>query len=383
MFGSAYDATIKNLNIENVKIEVVQKEYDDGNGGKVYCVGDSVGALVGFAQYNLTVENCRVGYKGCTGVVSGAKSAGGLVGRFYGGKYGDGKWQVVDEEGNFVSNSSNSNPANGPVFTKDHKYYGTLSIKDSTNYLSIGVVGNDKKAGIIGNMGYYGSATVDGCANYGNLIGQYAGGIVGFAGNGTNPANGSTVITDCTNYGEIQGSMSAGGIEGERFVQGLYTVRGCMNYGAVTAAVVDGSDKGTSLSAGGLFGVIGWVSGNFNATVLDSFNYGTVSMVRKEAYVYPGSGGNFNQYNTNLGGMVGFVWSTTTSKLVISGGNAGNVVADMRYPENTTGVHVDKCIGTLGLFTGSAQASIVYPYGELLSAVVPDIQWASAPDANA
>ncbi|MCR5694350.1 MAG: hypothetical protein K6G89_05195 [Clostridia bacterium] len=70
-FGSVYNATIKNVTIEcnvDMTIDNVNKY-----------VGDSVGALVGFASGSyLTIENCVV-----SGSVKGYDGVGGIVGRSY------------------------------------------------------------------------------------------------------------------------------------------------------------------------------------------------------------------------------------------------------------------------------------------------------------
>ena len=68
LFGSTHDATIKNLTV-NANINMV----DDGTH-----LGDSVGAIVGFASGNFTMENCEA-----TGSVVAYDAVGGLVGRTY------------------------------------------------------------------------------------------------------------------------------------------------------------------------------------------------------------------------------------------------------------------------------------------------------------
>ena len=65
LFGAVKDATIKNLTV-NADINMVPAD------GKL---GDSVGAIVGFAKGNFTMENCKA-----TGSVKAHDNVGGLVG---------------------------------------------------------------------------------------------------------------------------------------------------------------------------------------------------------------------------------------------------------------------------------------------------------------
>ena len=68
LFGSTHNATIKNLTVTaNINMS------DDGTH-----LGDSVGAIVGFASGTFTMENCTA-----NGTVVGYDSVGGLVGRTY------------------------------------------------------------------------------------------------------------------------------------------------------------------------------------------------------------------------------------------------------------------------------------------------------------
>lgn len=67
-FGCVYNATIKNLTVE--------ADIDMLNFDKM--LGDSVGAIVGFAYGKLTMENCVA-----TGEIKGYDAVGGLLGRRY------------------------------------------------------------------------------------------------------------------------------------------------------------------------------------------------------------------------------------------------------------------------------------------------------------
>lgn len=79
LFGSVYNATIKDIVMANVNIDLACDE-------KEKVVGDSVGAIVGFAAGNketgVTIENCEV----LSGSIVGYDAVAGIVGRSYSGK---------------------------------------------------------------------------------------------------------------------------------------------------------------------------------------------------------------------------------------------------------------------------------------------------------
>lgn len=79
LFGSVYNATIKNIVMANVNIDLACDE-------KEKVVGDSVGAIVGFAagdkKTGVTIENCEV----LSGSIVGYDAVAGIVGRSYSGK---------------------------------------------------------------------------------------------------------------------------------------------------------------------------------------------------------------------------------------------------------------------------------------------------------
>ncbi len=79
LFGSVYNATIKDIVMANVNIDLACDE-------KEKVVGDSVGAIVGFAagdkKTGVTIENCEV----LSGSIVGYDAVAGIVGRSYSGK---------------------------------------------------------------------------------------------------------------------------------------------------------------------------------------------------------------------------------------------------------------------------------------------------------
>lgn len=79
LFGSVYNATIENIVMANVNIDLACDE-------KEKVVGDSVGAIVGFAAGDkatgVTIEKCEV----LSGSIVGYDAVAGIVGRSYSGK---------------------------------------------------------------------------------------------------------------------------------------------------------------------------------------------------------------------------------------------------------------------------------------------------------
>lgn len=76
LFGSVYNATIKNIVMANVNIDLACDE-------KEKVVGDSVGAIVGYAAgTNVTIDSCKV----LSGSIVGYDAVAGIVGRTYSAK---------------------------------------------------------------------------------------------------------------------------------------------------------------------------------------------------------------------------------------------------------------------------------------------------------
>lgn len=79
LFGSVYNATIKNIVMANVNVDLACDE-------KERVVGDSIGAIVGFAAGDettgVTIENCKV----LSGSIVGYDAVAGIIGRTYSAK---------------------------------------------------------------------------------------------------------------------------------------------------------------------------------------------------------------------------------------------------------------------------------------------------------
>ncbi len=184
-FGSIYGATIKNVKLSNVNIDLA---YDT----KQKLLGDSIGALVGFAYSDddsvpVIIENCQV----VSGKIQGYDAVGGIMGRFY----------------------NKSDKANT----------GYLRMTDCSNAAEI--IAYRRASGVLGYMYYYGQLT--NCTNSGNVTSMpyqkdpakavgddnvtpnmsyyYAAGIA------CTSANKNLVLTNCSNTGVITAELYIGG----------------------------------------------------------------------------------------------------------------------------------------------------------------------------
>ena len=184
-FGSIYGATIKNVKLSNVNIDLA---YDT----EQKLLGDSIGALVGFAYSDddsapVIIENCQV----VSGKIQGYDAVGGIMGRFY----------------------NKSTEANT----------GYLRMTDCSNAAEI--IAYRRASGVLGYMNFYGQLT--NCTNSGNVtsmpyqkdpaVGKdnttpnmnyyYAAGIA------CTSANKNLVLTNCSNTGVITAEKFIGGDE--------------------------------------------------------------------------------------------------------------------------------------------------------------------------
>lgn len=145
LFGSVYNATIKNIVMANVNIDLACDE-------KERVVGDSIGAIVGFAagdSKGVTIDNCKV----LSGSIVGYDAVAGIIGRTY------------------SANTTISNCANAATVTAIRRASGILGFaslqkgatsvaitgcKNSGNVKQTGTPTTDPaEKGQEGNYGYY------------------------------------------------------------------------------------------------------------------------------------------------------------------------------------------------------------------------------------
>ena len=165
LFGYTYQSTIKNLTFENANVTNTE----------LY-----TGILVGDAGYQTTLQNIKISTNKCQ-VIGGKNYTGGIAGSLDGNAY------------------------------------------NCVNYAM--VQGQEDVGGLFGYCDRAGNS-MTACANYGKVTAtsQIAGGLVGYFGSGT--------IQDCANYGNIEGTYNVGGMAG-------YVYKGKMQnvfcYGNVSA----------------------------------------------------------------------------------------------------------------------------------------------------
>ena len=137
LFGSVWNATIKNLKMSNVNIDLI---CDTTN--KV--LGDSVGAIAGFAAgQTCTIENCHV----LSGKISGFDVTAGIIGRVY-----------TKDEGSIKANTAISNCSNAATVTSARRAAGILgytnhslngvSIRNCANKANVTCLNNEVELGI-------------------------------------------------------------------------------------------------------------------------------------------------------------------------------------------------------------------------------------------
>lgn len=191
-FAYVYDTVIKDIKLNNVKIEKAS----------------STGALISGSVYGTTtIDGVEV-----TGVINGT---GDYVGGIIGGR-------ATMDDNDVITIKNCINRATITNTSKSGKTGGIIGHQNSTPY------GQSAK----------GKWMVENCKNYGNITSEFwAGGITG--GTGGN----SSEVSSCVNEGKIQGAEVTGGIVAT--ANSGTTVTGCSNKGDV----VDTKGK-----AGGIIG---------------------------------------------------------------------------------------------------------------------------------
>ncbi|MDE6373915.1 MAG: DUF4988 domain-containing protein, partial [Clostridia bacterium] len=324
LFATTRNATIKNLNVENISIDLTARRF--GEVGAIHnanfnfdVLADSVATFVGYAYGSLSLENLRAGSQNGTDYITNACAAAGIVARVYCGEGTnadgviDGK--TPDENGNYgtlsIKNCVSHVNINGLEANGDTIYYrGQSDVTSGYNPW-----GNDKSGGILADARYYSKIEVVDCENYGDIVGHSVGGIIG-ARQGTGKMVSPSRIEGCKNYGTLSADYYGGGIIGYRNVSGngsnsSYVISNCVNYGTVRARVrIEGVNEDgsfiTTVTASGLGGIVGLFDlKTANAAIVSCANYGDIEV--------PGA--------NSVGGIVGFVQLTKleqgTGKLAI------------------------------------------------------------------
>ena len=202
LFGFVYDATIRNIVLEDVNIDL-------GATGATSC--DSAGSVAGYGLGDTIIEDITV----INGAIISTDATGGIIGRYYGDTI-----RIVDCSCDVVVSSTDSE--------------------------------GGKAGGIIGITAYVSSAQLDNCDVTGTMSGVYAGGIIGIANSST--AGCVQSFTGCdVSDSQIQASLIAGGIAGRGSI-GVSITECSVSNSTVSTTSDAVSDQGT---AGGIMGAQG------------------------------------------------------------------------------------------------------------------------------
>lgn len=201
LFGTVKGATIKNLTLSGVSITNLNRNIDTTH----KLTGENIGALIGYSEGSLTVDNITV----ASGSVAGGSNVAGIIGRAYG-------------------KSDNAN-------------ISITNCVNAANITSTNGSGNKAKAaGIVGYLSGLGAeVVVDSCTNSGTLSSSadkhaIAAGIVNYGFNNSYTDN--YTVKNNTNSGNITLSYSTNG--------------GCL-YAAISAECNDGKQSTDTITAQG------------------------------------------------------------------------------------------------------------------------------------
>lgn len=337
LFGVIGNATVNDLTVASVNVSLAEISiYGVSDSTAHNIIAVSTGALVGYAVGNVKFDGCTAGStegilnssededteQVIPDLIEGAISVGGLVG------LANAKLEVGGS-------------------------YGTVEFENCKSYINVGGVSDvDIKAGILGYAENTASLKFTNCENYGNIYGDYAGGITSYwqidEEGSTSDSVYSWEFKDCKNYGNIKGTVNVGGIVGSGGATQVkdgatYSVKisGCKNYGTVTniadpTVISDGEG-----ATGGIIGYLSvWAeSGSSERVLTENFNYGRVEGIQEEPT---------SSTTASTGGLIGYL-NLNGNIVGISGGNYGKI----------TGYSIENgCIG--GCASGCDYSSYEY-----------------------
>ena len=186
-FGIIKNATIKNLKMSNVDIELVKVVDKQGK----TILGDSVGAIAGHAYgYSVKISNCHV----LSGKVAGFDAVAGILGRNYVKKL---------EDKTKADKASIVNCSNAATVTSSRRAAGIVGysyeakVTDCVNTGNVTCLNNEKDYGIL--------TDVDDKGNDRNINAAYhaAAGIVNFSTSTTVEGNANYVLTNNSSTGTV------------------------------------------------------------------------------------------------------------------------------------------------------------------------------------
>lgn len=287
-------------------------------------VGGIAGTLMvkhGFDKdWSALITNCSV-----ETIIIGAERCGGIVG-YIDGSYGSINSDVNDDK--IVKNCVVQGIIQGDTVGGciGENWLGEISFCEFVGENSLVLSEAGISGGIAGRMS---RGNINNCRNYGKVVGNKSGGIVGIGGDNISEDKG---VWQCENYGIIKGEDS-GGIIG--YCSGK--CYGCINYG-----------KSNGRNAGGIVGL-----GEEDTWIADCENRG-----------------DFEKINSTVGGIIGT--GTGNSKIQNclnkgdfscekSSGSVGGIVGNA-YSDNGGGILIQNGLN-LGAFNATENALDLYSNG--------------------
>ncbi|MBR4728254.1 MAG: InlB B-repeat-containing protein [Clostridia bacterium] len=308
LFTKIDGATIRNVNLKNVKVDDVDSTR-----------GQYVGALVGYATGRCIIENVHV----TSGFVKGRKYLGGLVG------YAASGATIAMRDCSNAAVVANGEDQIGGLLG------GSYGAANFNNCYNTGAVSGTTTVG--GILGYCNqNVAMTNCYNTGNITATStatltsglatAGGLVGYYRDNT------CNITDCCNLGLIRGNGHVGGLLGlNKDTAGTVNISRCFNTGTITSYTQTVSYY-SSASYDFKGGLLGFSQSN-TCTIADSYNWGSVIGGAMSSGIFGGTGslddsgsaGTITINNCYSAGKVHGNWAYTF------GWGNGNTVPDTNY----------------------------------------------------
>lgn len=221
LFSYIENATIKDLNLENIVININEEcEY--------------VGGIAGYASGNINLINCTVNGNFLARLDVGTINIGGMIGNVYNSNI---KIQHCENNCDITVTVPKSDIYSGGLIGMISSSNHT-TISDSINNGNITIISQENDSSIGGIIGYserssHAALNIYNSINNGKLKGAMnVGGILGTGGS----INGyQVVIEDCKNNCSIYSEANSGGIVG--LCIGTIWLYSCNNYGEITSPV--------------------------------------------------------------------------------------------------------------------------------------------------
>ena len=236
LFAELDGGTLRNVSFENFNVSFpsdLQLEPEDFD---VYA-SVAVGSLLNGG----TVENVTVG----DGKIESPIRASGVVGYATGG--------TATRPNKIIGCTSNADVTSNFDINHPRPTFGTAGGMLST------ISGSDTFVDIIN------------CTNTGTIVGYCAGGMLG------DKQNANGIMTGCVNSGTVRGTAFAGGMVGDLWYGGSYTLNDCHNTGDIESYRSFSGINGGVYADANIGGLVGMAGIGGSLTITDSTNTGSLS----------------------------------------------------------------------------------------------------------